>query len=165
MAIASRLRVWGFAAVLLALAPLQAASAIEGVGIRLNGLDKITGKVKVQELAIGTAWQFGRLRAVVMFCDRTPPTEVPESSAYVHILEYVPTGKLGNEQGIAEEDLPAAQGFDAQSDPVSLAFLEELGSGAYIERFQGWMLASSPALNPLDHPLYDVWVLECIVPK
>lgn len=27
--------------------------------------------------------------------------------------------------------------------------------------FQGWMLASSPALNALDHSRYDVWVLRC----
>ena len=27
--------------------------------------------------------------------------------------------------------------------------------------FKGWMLASSPALNPLEHPVYDVWVLAC----
>ena len=27
--------------------------------------------------------------------------------------------------------------------------------------FQGWMIASSPALSALDHPRYDVWVLRC----
>lgn len=27
--------------------------------------------------------------------------------------------------------------------------------------FEGWMIAASPALNPLDHPRYDVWVLRC----
>ncbi|WP_102107122.1 DUF2155 domain-containing protein [Oceaniglobus roseus] len=27
--------------------------------------------------------------------------------------------------------------------------------------FQGWMVASSPALNPLEHPRYDVWVIRC----
>lgn len=27
--------------------------------------------------------------------------------------------------------------------------------------FDGWMIASSPALNPLDHPRYDVWMLRC----
>ncbi|MGB8366177.1 MAG: DUF2155 domain-containing protein [Rhizomicrobium sp.] len=27
--------------------------------------------------------------------------------------------------------------------------------------FSGWMLASSPSLNALDHPLYDVWVISC----
>ncbi len=28
--------------------------------------------------------------------------------------------------------------------------------------FEGWMIASSPALNALDHPRYDVWALRCI---
>jgi len=28
--------------------------------------------------------------------------------------------------------------------------------------FFGWMIASSPALNGLDHARYDVWVLRCI---
>jgi len=27
--------------------------------------------------------------------------------------------------------------------------------------FSGWMVASSPALNPLDHFRYDIWVLRC----
>lgn len=27
--------------------------------------------------------------------------------------------------------------------------------------FYGWMIASAPALNALDHPRYDVWVLAC----
>ena len=27
--------------------------------------------------------------------------------------------------------------------------------------FMGWTVASSPALNPLDHRRYDVWVLRC----
>jgi len=27
--------------------------------------------------------------------------------------------------------------------------------------FEGWMIASSPALNALDHSRYDVWVLNC----
>ena len=31
--------------------------------------------------------------------------------------------------------------------------------------FQGWMIASSPALSALDHPRYDVWVLRCVAPE
>jgi hypothetical protein len=27
--------------------------------------------------------------------------------------------------------------------------------------FQGWMFASSPGLNPLQHPVYDAWVVAC----
>ncbi len=31
--------------------------------------------------------------------------------------------------------------------------------------FEGWMIASSPALSALDHPRYDVWVLRCVTPE
>jgi hypothetical protein len=27
--------------------------------------------------------------------------------------------------------------------------------------FQGWMIASSPAVSAMDHPRYDVWALRC----
>ena len=27
--------------------------------------------------------------------------------------------------------------------------------------FRGWMIASSPALNALDHPRFDVWAIRC----
>lgn len=28
--------------------------------------------------------------------------------------------------------------------------------------FSGWIYASSPGLNAVDHPLYDVWAIRCI---
>lgn len=28
--------------------------------------------------------------------------------------------------------------------------------------FSGWMFASSPTLSAMDHPVYDVWVIDCI---
>ncbi|MCP4822784.1 MAG: DUF2155 domain-containing protein [Shimia sp.] len=40
-----------------------------------------------------------------------------------------------------------------------LSVYEEQGAGANV--FQGWMVASSPALSALDHARYDVWVLRC----
>ena len=27
--------------------------------------------------------------------------------------------------------------------------------------FTGWMFADSPALNAIDHPVYDIWLVEC----
>jgi hypothetical protein len=27
--------------------------------------------------------------------------------------------------------------------------------------FTGWMFASSPALSAMEHPVYDVWVIDC----
>jgi hypothetical protein len=29
------------------------------------------------------------------------------------------------------------------------------------EIFHGWMFASSPGLNALDHPTYDIWAIDC----
>ncbi|HEX6956502.1 MAG TPA: DUF2155 domain-containing protein [Ferrovibrio sp.] len=48
--------------------------------------------------------------------------------------------------------------------PESAAYLEivEQPPGQEpVERFHGWMFASSPALNPLEHPVYDVWLIDC----
>ena len=28
--------------------------------------------------------------------------------------------------------------------------------------FSGWMFSSSPGLSYMDHPIYDVWVLDCV---
>lgn len=27
--------------------------------------------------------------------------------------------------------------------------------------FSGWMIASAPALNPMEHQRYDIWVMRC----
>jgi hypothetical protein len=32
-----------------------------------------------------------------------------------------------------------------------------------VKIFSGWMFASSPALNALEHPVYDIWVTDCRV--
>jgi hypothetical protein len=48
--------------------------------------------------------------------------------------------------------------------PESVAFLEideTRPDEADTHLFSGWMFASSPALSPLEHPVYDVWVLDC----
>lgn len=41
------------------------------------------------------------------------------------------------------------------------AYLEIRDRDAEETVFAGWMVASSPALNPMEHPRYDVWVLRC----
>ena len=49
--------------------------------------------------------------------------------------------------------------------PRTVAFLEinEQSTQRKDKRvFSGWMFASSPALSSMDHPVYDVWVIDCI---
>ena len=50
-----------------------------------------------------------------------------------------------------------------KDDPAgdAYAYLSIMDSARGEEVFSGWMLASSPALNALEHPRYDVWVLRC----
>lgn len=53
-------------------------------------------------------------------------------------------------------DTPASEAY---------AHLTITDDGGSQPLFNGWMIASSPALSALDHPRYDVWVLVCDLPK
>jgi len=51
-----------------------------------------------------------------------------------------------------------------EEPPESKAFIDIFEARPGEERvglFHGWMFASSPALNAFEHPVYDVWLLEC----
>jgi len=52
-----------------------------------------------------------------------------------------------------------------EETPEVAVFLEirELppGENQATQLFTGWMFASSPALSALEHPVYDVWVIDC----
>lgn len=50
-----------------------------------------------------------------------------------------------------------------EEDPSgdAYAFLTVREAGVAQPIFSGWMVASAPALNPMDHARYDVWVLRC----
>jgi hypothetical protein len=45
--------------------------------------------------------------------------------------------------------------FDRRSDGSG-------GEGQAARIYSGWMFGSSPGLNPLEHSVYDVWVLDCV---
>ena len=51
-----------------------------------------------------------------------------------------------------------------EDPPEAAAFLEirDLRKpAAPATVFSGWMFASTPALSAMEHPIYDVWVLDC----
>jgi len=52
-----------------------------------------------------------------------------------------------------------------EQEPESAAYvdIDEIlqGQGTPKHIFSGWMFASSPALNSLEDPVYDVWLLDC----
>jgi len=83
-------------------------------------------------------------------------------SARVSVLE-VPVGKMVA-FGTLEITARACDKRPPEETPESAAFLEivERRPGeAPATPFIGWMFASSPALSAMEHPVYDVWVLDC----
>tara|TARA_B100001123_G_scaffold331300_1_gene373539 strand:+ start:77 stop:478 length:402 start_codon:yes stop_codon:yes gene_type:complete len=44
---------------------------------------------------------------------------------------------------------------------VFLSISDTQNQGLNDQKFLGWMFASSPALNALEHPVYDVWAIDC----
>jgi hypothetical protein len=52
-----------------------------------------------------------------------------------------------------------------EETPESAAFLdivEQRAGQAPVKVFRGWMFASSPGLSPMQHPVYDMWVVDCV---
>jgi len=90
----------------------------------LRGLDKITGQPAIVDAPIGVPVRYATLTITAHYCYSTPPSETPETTAFLTIVDRRP---------------------DKSAKQV----------------YSGWMLASSPSLNGMEHPLYDVWVISC----
>lgn len=95
-----------------------------GTELLLRGLDKITGRPTNIAAPIGKPVHFATLTITARYCYSTPPSETPETTAFVQIEDHRP-------------DQPARSVFS------------------------GWMYGSTPGLNGVEHPLYDVWVISC----
>ncbi|MGB0935307.1 MAG: DUF2155 domain-containing protein [Alphaproteobacteria bacterium] len=61
----------------------------------------------------------------------------------------------------------AAKKAAPEEMPESACFLEIFEQKPGEKRhlvYTGWMFASNPALNPLDHAVYDIWIQDVVVP-
>jgi hypothetical protein len=65
----------------------SAASANPMKFVVLRGLDKITAHVSTFDAPIGQMVKFGALQITARSCDKRPPEEVPESAAFLEIVE------------------------------------------------------------------------------
>lgn len=94
---------------------------VNGTGVTLRALDKLTGEVRDLDIATGQSASFGRITVQATECRYPEGDEVAE--AYAHLV------------------------------------ITEISTEAPV--YEGWMIASSPALSAMDHQRYDVWVLRC----
>ena len=60
----------------------------------LQGLDKVTARISPVRAPIDVPTSFGTLEIVARTCRETPPTEPPESAAFLEIRELPPASDL-----------------------------------------------------------------------
>lgn len=108
--------------------------------VKLQTLDKVTARTDTFEVKVGSTVRFGPIYIKVQACRKTKPIEKPESAAFLQVWEVV-----------KDKD---------SISPNALAASAEEGKPQWV--FSGWMFASSPALSSMDHPVYDVWVIDCL---
>jgi hypothetical protein len=130
------------AAAMLACVAAPAGALEPRPGARLRALDKVTGSATDLTVRAGESVRFGRLNLTVKACYAAAPEDTPESAAFLEIRSLGPSPR-------SRAAIEAAARGEEQGDPNAPPI------------FSGWMYASSPGLNALEHPVYDVWVISC----
>jgi hypothetical protein len=97
----------------------------------IQALDKVTAETLRFEAAVGRPVRYKTLIFTVRACERSAPDEPTEDAAAYIEVQSQPRAEPGRPV------LPPKQAF------------------------KGWMFASSPSLNPLEHPVYDAWLITC----
>ncbi len=104
------------------------------------GLDKTTGRIINFDVAIDETVQFGTLQVTPRVCNTRPQTEAPQTTTFVEVDEQAPKP-------------------DQKRDPTANVRTEPKLETKRI--FSGWMFAASPGLHGVEHPVYDVWLVDC----
>lgn len=99
--------------------------------------------------------------------------EIPTNAALMQAMDKV-TGRV-NKMTIPVNSkvsfgdfslvLRACKKRPAEETPENFAFVDvtdkSFGTDEY-NIFRGWLLSSTPGINAIEHPIYDVWLLECV---
>jgi hypothetical protein len=153
----------------------------EPVSVTLRALNKITARYTDLEIGMNEIARFGSLEVLPRTCDKRPPEEFPETTAFLEIYDLEFESRESDlkiqEPEVIEQEIVAQDVSSLPGDPVGdvvplrdpatnapLVPAPEVVNGPKAEGvniFRGWMFASSPALNALEHPVYDVWVIDC----
>ena len=97
----------------------------------IEALDKVTAESLRFEAAVGRPVRYKSLVFTVKACERSAPEEAIDDSIAYLTVDSQPRPTPGR---------PAL---------------------AARQTFKGWMYASSPGLHPLEHPVYDAWLITC----
>ena len=97
----------------------------------LQAIDKVTAETLRFEAPVGRPVRYKGLIFTVKACERAAPDEAVKDSIVYMTIDSQPRAQPGK-----------------PSPPPRQAF-------------KGWMYAASPGLNPLEHAVYDAWLITC----
>lgn len=97
----------------------------------LQALDKVTAETIRFEAPVGQPIRYKSLVFTVRACELSAPDE-PTPDAVAYLT------------------------IDSQPKPV-----QGRPTPPARQVFRGWMYAASPGLNPVEHPVYDAWLITC----
>lgn len=84
----------------------------------------------------------------------------------VNVIDIPVGGKM--DFGSFSVVVRSCQTRSAEEIPDNFAFVDVTDKnfeGKESNIFKGWMISSSPATNAVEHPIYDVWLLQCLDKK
>lgn len=84
----------------------------------------------------------------------------------VNVIDIPVGGKM--DFGTFSVVVRSCQTRSAEEIPDNFAFVDVTDKdfeGKESNIFKGWMISSSPATNAVEHPIYDVWLLQCLDKK
>ena len=149
------------------------AAKREPVSVTLRALNKITARYTDLDIAMNEIARFGSLEIQPRTCDKRPPEEFPETTAFLEVFDLEFNSRQSDlkiqDSEVIEDEIEASELDVLPGKPVGdmleyeapLPIVLEGPQAEGINIFRGWMFASSPALNALEHPVYDVWVIDC----
>lgn len=97
----------------------------------MQALDKVTAETMRFEVPIGQSVRYKSLVFTVRACETAAADELAPEASAYVVVDSEPRQQPGRRKG------PSRQ------------------------IFRGWMYASSPSINPLEHPVYDAWLIAC----
>lgn len=130
-------------ALMAALPGVAAAEPIRHPTAVFAGLDKTTGRIINFDVAIDETVQFGSLNVTPRVCNTRPQTEAPQTTSFVEVDELAPRQERQAKLELSKADTKS----DARQEAKRI--------------FSGWMFAASPGLHGVEHPVYDVWLVDC----
>jgi len=111
--------------------PVEPAKRLRYQIAILQALDKVTTETMRFEVPIGQPIRYKTLIFTVRACETAAADEVAPETAAYVVVDTQPKAQAGR---------AAPPGRQV---------------------YKGWMYASSPGLNPLQHPVYDAWLIAC----